>query len=63
MNVNSADRAWLEERFEGLHGHLDSVDKRLTKLETKWDMTFKAAAVVGGCISLIISLVVSIFRR
>ena len=63
MNMNNSDREYLEGKFNSIETKLDTHSCQLARIEERWKMVWKAAAIVGGTISLITTILVKQFWR
>ena len=61
--MNNADREYLDGKFCELDRKVSRVHDDVLVLKTQRSMAIKAAAVVGGVISLITTIVIKEFWR
>lgn len=67
--MNSSDREWLQGRFDRIDDKLTEQSevminqgKAIARLETKWKMVSKAAAMIAAATSISITSAISFFK-
>ena len=61
--MNGKDRDYFEERFDRLESHMSRNSIAIARLQEKWKMMEKFAALISGIIALITTVVLKTLWR